>query len=207
VTDCTSCRNIGWLAFESPNRAARFAPCGDCETGLRVIGIPPQFHRASLSDSTSPGRQLAAWRGRMPGWLLYGGVGRGKTHLAAAICRDQAARGRSPRFLSSARLLALIKATFDAETRPEAAARLEEYEQADVVVLDDLGAEHETDWAEAELTMWVDGFYERGAALVVTTNLTIPQLTAQLGRRIASRIVGMTLPLHLTGPDRRMGLA
>jgi DNA replication protein DnaC len=204
MSECQNCRGLSWLRFDQPGGGATNAPCWECESGKQLMGLGPQFWEASLADNAQVGVRLKAWDGRLPGWYLHGETGVGKTHLAAAVCRDQASKGRTPRLLSSARLLRLIKATFDRESRPEAAAALESLSEARLVVLDDLGAEHNTGWAEAELTLWVDGFYERGAALIVTSNLRYEGLADRLGMRIASRIIGMTRPLHLTGGDRRM---
>lgn len=203
---CANCGGCCRVPFDAPDGLTKYVACWECDRGQRAMGVGPLFFGAVLAAG-EVGAELERWPGTPPGWYLHGAVGRGKTYLASAICRHQASRGRSARFLSSARLLELIKQTFESsptDVREQAQYSLTRYADADVVVLDDLGAEHGTEWAESELTKWVDGFYERDAALVVTSNLDFGQLTARLGQRIASRIAGMTQPLVLGGPDRRL---
>jgi len=202
---CSNCQDFCRVAFDVGEPQTKYVPCWECERGQRIMGIGPRYHGAEVRQFPPHSEALLAWRGKAPGWYLFGGVGRGKTHLAAAIARNQASRGRSVRFLSSANLLEFIKATYDkgSERADQALYDLARYEEADVVIIDDLGAERSTEWAEGELTRWIDGFYNREAALVVTSNLDLDQLGKQLGPRIASRIAGMTMPLPLTGPDRR----
>lgn len=201
---CPNCQDFCRVAFDGEGGLTKYVQCWECERGQSIMGLGSRYYGAEVRQFPGQAEALLAWRGRAPGWYVFGGVGRGKTHLAAAICRHQASRGRSARFLSSARLLETIKLTFEAESREEARYTLKRYEEADVVVIDDLGAERATEWAETELTRWIDGFYEREAALVVTSNLDIDQLGKHLGARIASRVAGMTAPLQLTGPDRRL---
>ncbi len=203
MTECLNCRGLAWLRFDQPDGRKTEAPCWECPAGLRNMGVGRQFATAQLGN-TGPDAALRSWDGRLPGWYLYGSAGVGKTHLAVAACRHQASVGRRPRFLSSARLLALVKATFDRDTRADAQSMLAEFEEADVVVLDDLGAERDSRWAESELASWIDDFYGRNAALIVTSNLDYAALAPRLGMRAASRLVGMTRLLCITGPDRRM---
>ncbi len=204
---CPECHDSLRVRFDAPGGLARYVTCWECDRGQRIMGIGPRFHGAELDTCGPGGETLRKWDGRHPGWYLYGQVGRGKTYLAVAVCRHQAKRGRTVRLLSSARLLETIKATFAGnsdEVRDKARFTLECFAESDVVVLDDLGAELDTSWAESELGQWIDGFYERDAALVVTSNLRVADLVQRLGQRLGSRIIGMTEPLELTGPDRRM---
>lgn len=204
---CPNCGDGCRVPFGGANGPRKYVACWLCERGQRTMGIGRHFYGADLRQGGEVGAQLLVWPGTLPGHYLHGGVGRGKTYLASAVCRHQASQGRTARFLSSARLLELIKATFDSnptEDRENASYALRHYADADVVVLDDLGAEHNTEWAEAELMKWIDGFYERETALVVTSNLTERELMERLGRRIGSRVIGMTEALELTGPDRRI---
>jgi len=201
---CSNCFDQIRVPFERPDGTTRYVPCWECERGQSLMGIGQHFHGAALDPASQRDRGLMAWPGTPPGWYLYGDVGRGKTYLAAAICRAKAAVGRRVRFISSKRLLDTIKLTFDDASREHGRYALAQLAEADIVVLDDLGVELATEWAETELTGWIDGFYERDTALVVTSNLDLGELAARLGERIASRIVGMTQAIELTGPDRRL---
>lgn len=204
---CANCSDFCRVAFEAEEGLTKYVQCWECERGQTIMGIGPRYHGAELAQFPTHSEALRVWRGTPPGWYLFGGVGRGKTHLAAAICRHQASRGRTARLLSSAQLLELLKQTYDrgSQQAEQALFDLKRYEEAEVVVIDDLGAERATEWAEGELNRWIDAFWVRNAALVVTSNLDIGQLGEHIGARIASRIAGMTTPLPLAGPDRRFG--
>jgi len=201
---CSNCGDQIRVPFEQPDGTTRYVSCWECERGQLLMGLGQHFHGAALDSGSQRDRGLLAWPGTAPGWYLYGGVGRGKTHLAAAICRARARAGLRVRMLSSKRLLDTIKLTYDDASREQGRYELTRLAEADIVALDDLGAELGTEWAETELFAWLDGIYQRDAALVVTSNLDLGDLAAKLGERIASRLVGMTQAIELTGPDRRM---
>jgi DNA replication protein DnaC len=77
----------------------------------------------------------------------------------------------------------------------------------DLLHIDDLGAEHRTDWVLEQLYAIVNARYEAERAIVATTNLEPDALREALGDRTVSRleeICGEPIPLH--GPDRRREL-
>jgi len=73
---------------------------------------------------------------------------------------------------------------------------------APLVVLDDLGAEKQTEWACEQLYIAIDRRYGRMAPLVVTSNL----LPEQLDPRIASRLQHQDYAtvVRFSGTDRRI---
>lgn len=73
----------------------------------------------------------------------------------------------------------------------------------DLVVLDDIGAERNTEWAEEMLYNIVNTRYELMRATIFTTNESDEKLRDKLGGRIFSRIKGMTEPVLVIGPDHR----
>lgn len=179
--------------------------CWKCENGMAWMGIGARFYGARLTDfPTALTDPLRAWNQQAPGWLLSGGVGGGKTHLAAALCHHLAGLYVPTRMVKAPGLLQMIRRTYDRDTADDARYDLRRLDEARVLVLDDLGTERVTDWAQEQLHTLVDGWYEAGRPLVVTTNLDLEQLAAQLGDRIASRLSEMTQPLVLKAPDRRL---
>ncbi len=79
---------------------------------------------------------------------------------------------------------------------------LEWAKRVDLVILDDLGAQRDTEWAVERLDDLVEYRYVRAKCTVITTNLNLEQLPP----RISSRISGGVKVL-LEGPDMRAFLA
>jgi DNA replication protein DnaC len=76
----------------------------------------------------------------------------------------------------------------------------------DLLHLDDLGAEKQTDWVLEQLYSLINERYEEERSIVVTTNLVdTAELEQQIGRRTVSRLTEMTDQLPLFGADLREG--
>lgn len=81
---------------------------------------------------------------------------------------------------------------------------------ADVLVIDDLGAErlkseYETDWATSLLDMVIDHRYNEMRPIYYTSNLLVDELVDRYGSRMFSRLVGQNPALVApSGPDLRM---
>ncbi len=123
------------------------------------------------------------------GWLLIrGSNGCGKTHLAAAIAGEAVDRGERVVFAVVPDLLDHLRATYD----PNSDARRDELfaavRDADLLVLDDLGAHKTSAWAEEKLYQIVNYRTLAELATVVTTNLRLDELE-RLHPRIFTRIV------------------
>jgi len=120
------------------------------------------------------------------GWLvLAGGNGCGKTHLAAAIANRQLALGNPVLFVTVPDLLDHLRATF----APDAPVRFddlfERVKEVPLLILDDLGAQQNTDWAWEKLYQVLVFRRHWHLPLVVTTNLDV---TVFPDRRIGSRL-------------------
>jgi DNA replication protein DnaC len=74
---------------------------------------------------------------------------------------------------------------------------------ADLLHIDDLGAEHRTDWVLEQLYTIINARYEDERSTLVTSNLGRDELAAQLGERIVSRLEGMCEILPFFGGDAR----
>jgi hypothetical protein len=78
----------------------------------------------------------------------------------------------------------------------------------DLLQLDDVGAEQQTEWVLEQLYAIVNERYEDGKALMITTNLEGTQLIDQIGQRTVSRLIEVCGdPLQLYGRDRRIALS
>ena len=146
-------------------------------------------------------RNFAERFAEMPkGLLLYGGLGCGKSYGAASICNYLLDSGISCRMLTTAALIAGYSSAIDK------AAFLDDLNRAELLVLDDLGAERSTDYAKEILFEAVDVRYRSGRRLIVTTNFTAEQIKDK-GSRTMSRILDMCHPVQCTGADRRRAAA
>jgi DNA replication protein DnaC len=136
------------------------------------------------------------------GLWIAGDVGTGKTTLAMLVSKAALDAGRSVAIYSLPRLLNLLRDSLDSDRGMlDFMDRLTAF---DLLHLDDLGAENQTDWVLEQLYSIVNSRYEAERAIVATTNLMPDELDGRLGSRTVSRlqeICGNILPLY--GEDKR----
>jgi DNA replication protein DnaC len=136
------------------------------------------------------------------GLWLQGDVGTGKTTLAMLVSKAALDVGRSVAIYSLPRLLNLLRESMDSETGK--LDFMDRLTAVDLLHLDDLGAENQTDWVLEQLYSIVNSRYEAERAIVATTNLMPDELSDRLGARTVSRLVeicGDLIPLF--GEDKR----
>lgn len=145
----------------------------------------------------------------LPGLLLLGGVGRGKTHQAYGALRraTQALRphpGVGFRGISwNAHTFADLMATLRPRTGVDTEAELDRYRKLDLLLIDDLAAGKASEWVEEVTYRIVNGRYEDMRPTIYTSNLPLDQLRDSIGDRIASRLAETCTRVVLDGPDRR----
>ncbi len=137
-------------------------------------------------------------------WLM-GDTGTGKTTLAMLVSTMTLKAGHSVAIYSLPKLLARIRATFDAAAGEESYSEFfERLCDVDLLHIDDLGAEKQTEWVLEQLYSLINERYERQRSIVVTTNLQQHELEAQIGERTVSRLVQMCGDVwRLDGVDAR----
>ena len=194
-------------------------PNGYVKTALDKIGVPARYYKAKLDDF----KNITNLNWTQGGFFLQGSPGIGKTHLAAALLRSRldpkhvktltvikknavgekwyALDDGAAMWIAVPRFLSIIRSTFNRKTGPTQDDIVKKHAKADLLVLDDLGAENTTDWTASTL---YDLISWRESALkdtIITSNQSIGQIEQWEGR-IASRLSAMP-QINLPDHDRR----
>lgn len=137
------------------------------------------------------------------GLLLYGNVGTGKSYLSACIANSIMERLHSVCATSTVKIMDLAR-DFNAK---EALANLEaKMMKADLLILDDLGAESESTYAKEIVYRVIDDRYRTQKPMVITTNLTLKQIAQCLDlnkKRVYDRILEVCYPMQFDGKSFR----
>jgi DNA replication protein DnaC len=144
------------------------------------------------------------------GLLLMGPCGLGKTHLAVAMLRELVERKSAwGLFTEFSYLLRRIQDTYDRRSETPSWAVLQPALEAEVLVLDDLGATRTTPWVLETLGLILNERYNNRRLTIVTTNrLDVPargeeSLADRIGERLASRLSEMCWTVRFEGADFR----
>jgi DNA replication protein len=139
------------------------------------------------------------------GIWLEGDPGTGKTTLAMLVSKAAIEARRTTAIYSLPRLMGVLRESIESEEG--LLGLLDRLATVDLLHIDDLGAEHRTDWVNEQLYSIVNTRYEDQRSIVLTTNATADELEQQIGARTVSRLVEMCGdPLALFGADRRREL-
>jgi DNA replication protein DnaC len=166
-----------------------------CPTQVRVI----RSFVAGIDGNLDAGHGL---------WLT-GSFGTGKTALAMIVSKAAIDAGRTVAIYSCPRLLSVIRESIDPPSRGSGGggsgvlAFLDQLTAVDLLHIDDLGAEHRTEWVLEQLYTIINARYEDERSTLITSNLGRDELAEQLGERIVSRLEGMCELLPFFGTDAR----
>ena len=139
------------------------------------------------------------------GYLLWGGVGTGKSYFAGCIANALMEQEVAVRMTNFALILNDLTASF--EGRNEYISRLC---RAPLLILDDFGMERGTEYGLEQGYNVIDSRYRSRRPLIVTTNLSLqdlqhPQDTAHA--RIYDRLLEMCAPIRFSGENFRRATA
>lgn len=149
------------------------------------------------------------------GLFLFGSPGVGKTFLAAILAQEYLKMGRTVIFSDVPSLLNDMRGSFKEDSENRIDEMMKTLTEAEVLILDDLGAENSTEWAIERLYLIVNSRYTQGRKTFITSNYNLNELAERLntpkngksgitGTRIASRLKEMTKTAILKGKDRRL---
>ncbi len=152
---------------------------------------PRGGQRATVEEQTSLRQAKKAaedFAAAPEGWLLFTGTnGCGKTHLAVAIAVESLQRGRPVFFAFVPSLLDHLRATFSPNSLIAYDELFEQVNTVPLLILDDLGAESSTPWAEEKLYQIVVHRHEARLATIITTSISIDDLE-EAKPRVAARL-------------------
>lgn len=138
------------------------------------------------------------------GWLLLqGSVGSGKTHLAAAIANYRLALGDAVLFVTAPDLLDHLRSTYGPSSEVKYDTLFERVRNAPLLVLDDLGAESATPWAQEKLYQLINHRYVARLCTVFTTNYDLDELDPRIRSRLVDKDLTDNVRMNL--PDYRRG--
>lgn len=119
------------------------------------------------------------------GWLvIMGGYGTGKTHLAAAIGNYRLSLGEPALFMVVPDLLDHLRSAYAPGSELGYDELFEAVRQTPLLILDDLGTQISTQWAQEKLYQLFNHRYICRLPTVYTTNSSLDEI----GGRLASRM-------------------
>ncbi len=240
---CPVCAGSGW----KPVLGALDGGVTRCDCRLRARGgaliagarIPKRYEHCELSNFTTdfPGAdhsialaQISASRfvqefdpRNGDGLLLVGGIGTGKTHLAVGILKELiGARGSSCLFCDYRELLKQIQNSYNASVQATELQVLRPVFDAEVLLLDELGAVKPSEWVWDTVSLILNTRYNDNRTTIITTNFADEpaasvtrslsparaaareeSLGDRIGERMRSRLHEMCRIVKMDGPDFR----
>lgn len=246
MSECPICNGVGLVRVV--NNAglwvSRACKCQQMEretARLHAARIPERYRRCTLDTfdpafkGADPSLGLALLTARKfvdtypvdtagRGLLFVGTVGVGKTHLAVGVLRRLVReRGVKGLFCDYRELLKSIQNSYNPQVHTTELELLKPVFAAEVLVLDDLGAQKPNEWVWDTVALILNTRYNDKQTTIITTNYAdLPAgagfrvdkdgkksassedtLGDRIGDRMRSRLAEMCIRIEMTGEDLR----
>jgi DNA replication protein DnaC len=190
---------------------------------LEASRIPRRYSECSLQNyypAKGNGTQLRAFNYAFRlvreypavdrGLLFMGTVGVGKTHLSVAILKGLIEKGVACLFSEFGTLLKEIQNSYNPVSQTSELKVLAPVFEAEVLVLDELGASKPTDWVRDTMMQIINTRYNDRKMTIFTTNYLDGRraekdetLEDRIGVRLRSRLFEMCKTVQIEGEDYR----
>jgi DNA replication protein DnaC len=240
---CTICNGIGLVRVMSSSGlwVSRACECQEMEREERRLNaarIPERYRHYTLDGYETAFRGADSSLGRAhltarkfvdaypvdtagKGLLFTGSIGVGKTHLAVGVLRRLVQeRGAHGLFCDFRELLKNIQNSYNPQVSTTELELLKPVFAAEVLVLDDLGAQKPSGWVEDTVALILNSRYNEKQTTIITTNYAdLPAASGNLtdveraareqtlgdriGDRMRSRLAEMCVRVEMTGKDFR----
>ncbi len=141
------------------------------------------------------------------GWLVLSGAsGCGKTHIAAAVVNRLLERGEPALFVVVPDLLDHLRSAYQPGAEVGYDELFERVRNAPLLVLDDLGTQAPTPWAQEKLFQLINHRFNTRLPTVVTTNLLPDQIDERLRTRLTDASIARVYVLEARRPSELRAL-
>jgi DNA replication protein DnaC len=223
LAPCPECGGTGWELVEGKGvRPCRCKREARADLLLQQSRIPSRFASCSFEnfDPRCPSLHRAMMTTRKfveeyplvdVGLLYLGSCGVGKTHLAVSLLKELIKKGIPGLFYDFRDLLKEIQDSYNPNTRNSELKILAPVFEAEVLVLDELGASKPTEWVQETMTHIINKRYNERKVTVFTSNyldISIGSaydetLTDRVGVRLRSRLHEMCRLIPMDADDYR----
>jgi DNA replication protein DnaC len=135
--------------------------------------------------------------------LFYGSPGTGKTFMSTCIANALLKKNYELLYFTADQLINQIRSKVGG---PE--NTLEEFQEyvasVDLLILDDMGAEHFTEFGEKQLYQVINRRLLGNKRMIISTNLTLDEIRITYTERLSSRLLGSFATIHFVGDDIRL---
>lgn len=157
--------------------------------------------RDNMSKILGLCKEFVAHFDEQPKNLLFtGATGLGKTFLSTAIARALLDQGKSVIYISAPEFARRLESV---RFRDEG-GELEQFYEADMLIIDDLGIEGRTAYTIGALTDLMDRRIRTGKKMLFSTNLNLEGIQKAYDERIISRLLGHFIYCFFYGEDLRI---
>ncbi len=243
MSECPICGGVGLVRVMSASGrwVSRACECQQAEREERRLAaahIPERYRHYTLDgyDPSFRGADPSLARAHLTarkfveaypvdtagkGLLFTGSIGVGKTHLAVGVLRRLVQeRGVKGLFCDYRELLKNIQNSYNPQVNTTELELLKPVFAAEVLVLDDLGAQKPNEWVWDTVALILNSRYNDELTTIITTNYADlqagngaktdaeraarePTLGDRIGDRMRSRLAEMCVRVEMTGEDFR----